>query len=77
MTHLCFKFCEFMSSSIVMALDLKTRPRTDRRGDDSARAVVNRQSFNELFMLLFSRKGTLALFPDNFGSICRSSTMLQ
>ena len=36
------KFRDFISSSsIVMGPDLKTRLRTDGRGDDSARAVVN------------------------------------
>ena len=55
------KFYEFISSSsIVMAPDLKTRPRTDGRGDDSARTVVNRPSFVESFTLQLSRKGTLA-----------------
>ena len=55
------KFHDFISSSsIVMAPDLKTRPRTDGRGNDSARAVVNRLSFVESFTLKLSRKGTLA-----------------
>ena len=54
-------FHAFMSSSsIVMAADLKTRPTTDGRGDDSARAVVNRPFFVELFTLQLSKKGTLA-----------------
>ena len=60
-THLCMKFHEFISSSsIVMAPDLKTRPRTNGRGDDSARAVVNRPSSVESFTLQLSRKGALA-----------------
>ena len=55
------KFHDFISfSSIVMAPDLKIRPRTDGRGDDSARAVVSRPSFVESFTLQLSRKGTLA-----------------
>ena len=55
------KFHDFiLSNSIVMAPDLKTRPRPDGRGDDSARAVVNRPSFVESFTLQLSRKGTLA-----------------
>ena len=59
--HLCMKFHEFISScSIVMAPDLKTRPRTHGRGDDSARAVVNRPPFIESFTLQLSRKGPLA-----------------
>ena len=42
------KFHEFIiTSSIVMAPDLNTQPKTDGRGDDSARAVVNRPSFVE------------------------------
>ena len=54
------KFHDFISSSsIAMAQDLKTRPRTDGRGDDSARAVVNRTSFVESLTLQLSRKGTL------------------
>ena len=41
---------EFISpSSKVMAPDLKTQPRTDGLGDDSARAVDNRPSFVESF----------------------------
>ena len=43
-----------------MAPDFKTRPRTDGRGDDSARAVVNQPPFDECFTLQLSRKGTLA-----------------
>ena len=43
-----------------MAQDLKSRPRTIGRGDDSARAVVNRTSFVESFTLQLSRKGPLA-----------------
>ena len=55
------KFYDFISSSsIVMVPDLKTRPRTDERGDDSARAVVNRPSIVESFTLQLSRKDTLA-----------------
>ena len=47
MTHLRMKCHDFISStSIVMAPDLKTRPRTDGRGGDRARAVVNRPSFS-------------------------------
>ena len=48
------------SSSVVMAPDLKTRPRTEGRGDDSAGAEYNRPSFIESFTLQLSRKGTLA-----------------
>ena len=55
------QFHEFISSSsIVMVSDLKTLPRTDGLGDDSARAVVNRSSFVESFTLQLSIKGTLA-----------------
>ena len=55
------KFHAFMSSnSIVMAPDLKTRPRTDGRGGDSSPAVINLPSFVESFTLQLSRKGTLA-----------------
>ena len=60
-THLCMKFHVFISSSsLVMAPGLKTRPRTDGLGDDSARAVLNRTAFVESFTLQVSRKGTLA-----------------
>ena len=71
------KFHEFISSSsIVMVPDLKTRPRTEGRGDDSARAVVKRPSFVESFTLQLSEKGTWRLCPDNFGLICRTSAVL-
>ena len=70
------KFHEFIfTSSIVIAPDLKTRPRTDGRGDDSARAVVNRPSFVESFTLQRSRKGTMAfisrLFRIYTSDVCR------
>ena len=43
-------FHEFISCrSIVMAPDLKTRPRTDGRDDNSAPALVNRPCFVESF----------------------------
>ena len=62
MTHLRMKCHDFISStSIVMAPDLKTRPRTDGRGGERARAVVNRPSFIASVTLQLSRKGTLAL----------------
>ena len=55
------KFHEFITPSfIVLVPDLKIRSKTDGRGDDSARAVVNRPYFVELFTLQLSRKGTLA-----------------
>ena len=54
------EFHEFISSSsIVMAPHLKTRPRTDGWGDESALAVVNLPSFVESFTLQLSRKDTL------------------
>ena len=55
------KFHEFISSIfIIMFPDLKTRPRTEGRGDDCSRGVVNRPSFVDSFTLQLSRKGTLA-----------------
>ena len=54
------------SSSVVMAQDLKSRPKTHGRDDDSARAVVNRTSFVESFTLQLSRKGTLAFISKTF-----------
>ena len=54
------KFHEFIfSSSIVMAPDLKTRPRIDGRDDDNDYAVVNRPSLVESSTLQLSRKCTL------------------
>ena len=58
-----------------MAPDLKTRPRTDGRGDDNARAIGNRQSFAESFTLQLSRKDTLVFisryFRINMSDLCR------
>ena len=70
------KFHEFISSSsIIMDPDLKTRPRTDRRGDDSARVVVNRLFFVESFTLQLPRKGAFAFisrkFQNNMSDLCR------
>ena len=71
------KFHEFIASnSIVMAPDLKTRPRTDGRSDDSARAVVNRSSFIESFTLQRQERAPWRLFPANFGLISRTSAVL-
>ena len=68
------KFHEFISSSsIVKVPDLKTRPRTDGRSDDNARAVVNRPPFVESFTLQLSRKGALVFISL---IICRTSAVL-
>ena len=56
------EFHTFISiSSIVMAPDLKTRSRTDGRGNDSARAVVDRPFFVDPFSLKLSTAGFLLL----------------
>ena len=58
-----------------MVPDLKTRPRTDGRDDDSACAVVNRPSYVESLTLQLSRKGAWALISKNnrvnMSDLCR------
>ena len=73
---LCMTFHEIISSSsIVMTPDIKTRPRTDGLGNDSARTLVGRPSFVESFTLKLSRRGTLTFissqFQINMSDLCR------
>ena len=59
-----------------MAPDLKTRPRTDGRGDDSVRAVVNRRPSLNRLCCNCQERAPWRLFPDNFGLICLTSAVL-